>query len=206
MKRRSEGWPLEHRGHNTKRFLVRQVRKVIDEPAQLALGIGKDNAFDEPLKQKLGTQPKRLFELDTRPNIDIYDAEFAASGFHPIALFTRNGATTDKFEGVRHAAWGAASLFHITCGLRFGKTGAIDALDDRAAGLPILEGFDAHNIPTQITAGLAVPRKIAPTRAQMIGKDQTLKILPTEIFEMDRPYGAGDDACHDVFLISAALP
>ena len=64
--------------------------------------------------------------------------------------------------------------------------------------------FDPDNIPTEITAGLAIPREIGPTRAQMVGKYQTLKILPAKILEMDWPDSAGDDARHGAVLISAA--
>lgn len=74
MERRSESRPLKHRGHDPKCVLVRQVRKVIYEPAQLALGIGKNDAFDEALKQKLGTQPESLFELHPGPDINVLDA------------------------------------------------------------------------------------------------------------------------------------
>ncbi|WP_363737148.1 hypothetical protein [Sphingobium sp. LMA1-1-1.1] len=65
--------------------------------------------------------------------------------------------------------------------------------------------FDPDNVATEVTAGLAMPCEIAPTCAQMIGEDQTLKILPAKILEMDGPDSAGDDACHGVALISAAL-
>lgn len=127
------------------------------------------------------------------------------AGLYPIALAAGNGAPTNKFECVRQAAWSAASFFHVACGLRFGEARAIDALDHRAARLPIFEMFDPDNIATEITTGLAIPREIAPTRAQMVGKDQTLKILPAKILEMDWPDSAGDDVRHGAAFISAAL-